>query len=178
MSCASWEHFWLNEGWTTYIERRIQAAVHGSEAYFGFAAVIGWKVSQNINVSNILAELSHRHYQTASYSSARTMNLPNLSLISRAGILTMLSRPYHMRRDSPFYTTLTSSSAGRNGTSSSLITSPRSRRNLSTATSSRAICLSSSSTMQMQATNFSQWTGRHGFTKQAVSYVGVWRPRY
>lgn len=20
---ASWEHFWLNEGWTTYLERRV-----------------------------------------------------------------------------------------------------------------------------------------------------------
>jgi leukotriene-A4 hydrolase len=25
VSNASWEHFWLNEGWTTYLERRIQA---------------------------------------------------------------------------------------------------------------------------------------------------------
>ncbi|KAF5011604.1 hypothetical protein F66182_15338, partial [Fusarium sp. NRRL 66182] len=24
---ASWEHFWLNEGWTTYLERRIMGAV-------------------------------------------------------------------------------------------------------------------------------------------------------
>lgn len=23
VSNASWEHFWLNEGWTTYIERRV-----------------------------------------------------------------------------------------------------------------------------------------------------------
>lgn len=21
---ASWEHFWLNEGWTTYLERRVR----------------------------------------------------------------------------------------------------------------------------------------------------------
>ena len=21
---ASWEHFWLNEGWTTYLERRVK----------------------------------------------------------------------------------------------------------------------------------------------------------
>ncbi|GAT30401.1 leukotriene A-4 hydrolase [Aspergillus luchuensis] len=31
---ASWEHFWLNEGWTTYLERR---------AYRHFSAIIGWK---------------------------------------------------------------------------------------------------------------------------------------
>ncbi|KAK2624937.1 hypothetical protein QTJ16_005306 [Diplocarpon rosae] len=29
VSNASWEHMWLNEGWTVYLERRIQAAVHG-----------------------------------------------------------------------------------------------------------------------------------------------------
>lgn len=32
----------MNEGWTTYLERRILAAVHG-DAYFDFSAVIGWK---------------------------------------------------------------------------------------------------------------------------------------
>jgi leukotriene-A4 hydrolase len=42
VSAASWEHFWLNEGWTTYLERRIQAAIHG-EAHFHFSAIIGWK---------------------------------------------------------------------------------------------------------------------------------------
>ncbi|EPS29094.1 hypothetical protein PDE_04043 [Penicillium oxalicum 114-2] len=39
---CSWEHFWLNEGWTVYLERRILAAVHG-EAYRHFSAIIGWK---------------------------------------------------------------------------------------------------------------------------------------
>jgi len=42
VSNASWEHFWLNEGWTTYLERRIAAAIHG-EPHFGFSAIIGWK---------------------------------------------------------------------------------------------------------------------------------------
>jgi len=42
VSCASWEHFWLNEGWTTYLERRIQAALHG-EPHRHFSAIIGWK---------------------------------------------------------------------------------------------------------------------------------------
>ncbi|KAF8242426.1 leukotriene A-4 hydrol [Wilcoxina mikolae CBS 423.85] len=42
VSNASWEHFWLNEGWTVYIERRIQAALHGPQ-YFDFSAIIGWK---------------------------------------------------------------------------------------------------------------------------------------
>ena len=39
---ASWQDFWLNEGWTTYLERRIQGSVHG-EAMFHFSAIIGWK---------------------------------------------------------------------------------------------------------------------------------------
>jgi leukotriene-A4 hydrolase len=42
VSNASWEHFWLNEGWTTYLERRIQAAIHG-EPFRDFSAIIGWK---------------------------------------------------------------------------------------------------------------------------------------
>ncbi|KAI1380727.1 peptidase family M1-domain-containing protein [Hypoxylon crocopeplum] len=42
VGCASWEHFWLNEGWTTYLERRIGAAVYG-EPQFDFSAIIGWK---------------------------------------------------------------------------------------------------------------------------------------
>ncbi|RMZ91468.1 hypothetical protein DV736_g1304, partial [Chaetothyriales sp. CBS 134916] len=43
VSNASWEHFWLNEGWTTYLERRIQAIVHGSDNYRKFSAIIGQK---------------------------------------------------------------------------------------------------------------------------------------
>ncbi|KAL9001529.1 MAG: hypothetical protein Q9169_000104 [Polycauliona sp. 2 TL-2023] len=42
VSNASWEHFWLNEGWTMYLERRITAAVHG-EPHRDFSAIIGWK---------------------------------------------------------------------------------------------------------------------------------------
>ncbi len=42
VTSGSWEHYWLNEGWTMYLERRIVAAIHGA-AYFDFSAVIGWK---------------------------------------------------------------------------------------------------------------------------------------
>lgn len=42
VSPASWEHFWLNEGWTTYLERRIQGVRHG-EPHRDFSAIIGWK---------------------------------------------------------------------------------------------------------------------------------------
>lgn len=43
VSNASWEHFWLNEGWTVYLERRIIAAIHGSDTWRSFSAIIGWK---------------------------------------------------------------------------------------------------------------------------------------
>ncbi|KAK5987196.1 Leucine aminopeptidase 2 [Cladobotryum mycophilum] len=46
VSNASWEHFWLNEGWTTYLERRIGAAIHGAPE-FDFSAIIGWKALED-----------------------------------------------------------------------------------------------------------------------------------
>jgi len=42
VTSCSWEHFWLNEGWTMYLERRILATVHGSDAHFDFSAIRGW----------------------------------------------------------------------------------------------------------------------------------------
>lgn len=38
---ASWEHFWLNEGWTVYLERRITGALHG-ESFRQFSFIQGW----------------------------------------------------------------------------------------------------------------------------------------
>lgn len=50
VSNASWEHFWLNEGWTTYLERRLQAAIHGGFQHRDFSAIIGWKaLTDSIN---------------------------------------------------------------------------------------------------------------------------------
>ncbi|KUJ15952.1 putative leukotriene A-4 hydrolase like protein [Mollisia scopiformis] len=43
---ASWEHMWVNEGWTTYLERRIQAELHG-EPHRDFSAIIGWKALED-----------------------------------------------------------------------------------------------------------------------------------
>ncbi len=37
---ATWEHFWLNEGFTTYIERRIMEELHGP-AYSDMLALLG-----------------------------------------------------------------------------------------------------------------------------------------
>jgi len=39
---ADASHFWLNEGWTTYIERLLQQVLH-SPAHRGFSFVIGYK---------------------------------------------------------------------------------------------------------------------------------------
>ncbi|KAK4992741.1 Leucyl aminopeptidase yscIV [Elasticomyces elasticus] len=46
VSCCSWSEFYLNEGWTVYLERRIQAAIHG-EPHRDFSAIIGWKALQD-----------------------------------------------------------------------------------------------------------------------------------
>ncbi|KXX73682.1 Leukotriene A-4 hydrolase [Madurella mycetomatis] len=43
VTSCSWEHFWLNEGWTMYLERRIQASIYGSDAHIDFSAIRGWK---------------------------------------------------------------------------------------------------------------------------------------
>jgi len=56
VSNASWEHFWLNEGWTTYLERRLQAAMHGSDRYRDFSAIIGWKA-----LSDSIAQFGEDH---------------------------------------------------------------------------------------------------------------------
>lgn len=39
---SNWEHFWLNEGFCVYVERRIQALVN-NEQDRQFNAIIGWK---------------------------------------------------------------------------------------------------------------------------------------
>ncbi|SPQ94386.1 unnamed protein product (mitochondrion) [Plasmodiophora brassicae] len=39
---VTWEHFWLNEGFTVYVERKIMGAIHG-DAQFHFQAIGGWK---------------------------------------------------------------------------------------------------------------------------------------
>ncbi|MCJ1429233.1 hypothetical protein MMC29_007146 [Sticta canariensis] len=69
VSNASWEHFWLNEGWTTYLERRVLrpgSAVdvwklkiwcnrHG-ESHRDFSAIIGWNA-----LSESIAQFGETH---------------------------------------------------------------------------------------------------------------------
>lgn len=40
VACASWEHFWLNEGFTMYLERKILSKLYG-ESYRQFDSLIG-----------------------------------------------------------------------------------------------------------------------------------------
>jgi leukotriene-A4 hydrolase len=45
---ASWDHFWLNEGWTTWFQRKIMARIHlNSDAFFDFDALGGYKSLQD-----------------------------------------------------------------------------------------------------------------------------------
>ncbi|KAM0333283.1 hypothetical protein ACHAQA_001944 [Verticillium albo-atrum] len=46
VSCSDWQHFWLNEGWTIYLERRIGMAIHG-DTERDFSAIIGWKALED-----------------------------------------------------------------------------------------------------------------------------------
>ena len=40
---ATWNHFWLNEGWTVWLERRIMAKVNRNEDHLKISAEVGWK---------------------------------------------------------------------------------------------------------------------------------------
>ncbi|CAG8574026.1 14594_t:CDS:10 [Acaulospora morrowiae] len=42
VTTANWEHFWLNEGWTVFVERKIMGRLHG-EKELEFDAIIGWQ---------------------------------------------------------------------------------------------------------------------------------------
>ena len=41
---ATWDHFWLNEGWTTWFQRKIMARINENDAFLDFDAIGGWKV--------------------------------------------------------------------------------------------------------------------------------------
>lgn len=32
----TWEHFWLNEGWTIFLQRKIMTKIHKDEKFFDF----------------------------------------------------------------------------------------------------------------------------------------------
>lgn len=43
---ATWQHFWLNEGWTTWFQRKIMARIHKNEKFVDFDAIGGYKTLQ------------------------------------------------------------------------------------------------------------------------------------
>ncbi|CAE7555211.1 lkhA, partial [Symbiodinium microadriaticum] len=40
---CTWDHFWLNEGWTVWLERKVMARVKGDVAYLKLSAQIGYQ---------------------------------------------------------------------------------------------------------------------------------------
>jgi leukotriene-A4 hydrolase len=40
---VTWEHFWLNEGWTVWLERKIMSRYKGNSELLKLSAQIGWK---------------------------------------------------------------------------------------------------------------------------------------
>ena len=43
----TWEHFWLNEGWTVWLERKIMSKYKGNSDTLKLSAQIGWKGLEN-----------------------------------------------------------------------------------------------------------------------------------
>jgi len=40
---ATWDHFWLNEGWTKWFERKIMTRIHNDDKFLEFDAIGGYK---------------------------------------------------------------------------------------------------------------------------------------
>ncbi|CAB9526220.1 Leukotriene A-4 hydrolase [Seminavis robusta] len=40
---STWDHFWLNEGWTTWFQRKIMARIHKDDKFLHFDAIGGYK---------------------------------------------------------------------------------------------------------------------------------------
>ncbi|KAI8992346.1 peptidase family M1-domain-containing protein [Pilobolus umbonatus] len=53
----SWEHFWLNEGWTVFVERKIIGRLNGEKAR-QFSALSGWKTLKES--VDLVGEHSHK----------------------------------------------------------------------------------------------------------------------
>jgi leukotriene-A4 hydrolase len=43
---ATWSHFWLNEGWTTWFQRKIMARIHKNDLFVDFDAIGGYNALQ------------------------------------------------------------------------------------------------------------------------------------
>jgi len=59
---VNFEHFWLNEGFTVFTERKIKGRLHGGEPVRAFSAMLGWRdleetVNENMGPANPLTSL-------------------------------------------------------------------------------------------------------------------------
>ena len=109
--------FWLNEGWTTYLERRLQAAVFG-EAHRDFSAIIGWKALQdsvhefrnNLEFTKMIPDLNGRDpddafssvpyekgYTFLSYLEGRVCTFLGLSIASFVSPMTVVQQRLRKR---------------------------------------------------------------------------------
>lgn len=66
---------WLNEGWTMYLERRIQSEIHGA-AEFDFSAIIGWQSLGRCLHRRTQMDTEHAQRMPWRFSE-RTTNTPN-----------------------------------------------------------------------------------------------------
>jgi leukotriene-A4 hydrolase len=50
---ATWGHFWLNEGWTTWFQRKIMSRIHNDPLFIDFDAIGGYKSLQTTVASEV-----------------------------------------------------------------------------------------------------------------------------
>ena len=66
VTCSDWQHFWLNEGPTVFIERRILSNIEGSEEHLKLAATAGqaeiWDTIQSFGLESTYGSLHPRLY--------------------------------------------------------------------------------------------------------------------
>jgi leukotriene-A4 hydrolase len=58
VTANTWDHFWLNEGWTTWFQRKIMARIHNDDRSLDFDALGGWKALQNTVEREMPAEFT------------------------------------------------------------------------------------------------------------------------
>lgn len=46
MTNCNWENFWLNEGFTKFLERKIDGIMKKSEQFRQFECIDGWRILQ------------------------------------------------------------------------------------------------------------------------------------
>lgn len=54
----TWDHFWLNEGWTTWFQRKIMARIHKNPKFLDFDAIGGYSVLTDTIQNEMPAEFT------------------------------------------------------------------------------------------------------------------------